>query len=153
MSSFHNLSSPSSSPLLANLRRVLCWLAITFVRRMVKFIERNQDSGFYSRTFGVDHLCKVKTIGIGRRTVEELIKFDLQTIRGTAPTVVIMGIGSNNLCDKEADPDMVALSILALVELLLNDIQLRCLVLHQVLPRKTSHFRDTTKGFGILMAY
>ena len=85
---------------------------------MVEFIERNKDNGFYSRTFGVDHSCKVETIGIGGRTVDKLIKFDLQTIRGTAPNLVIMDISSNDLCDKEADPDTVALSILALVELL-----------------------------------
>ena len=80
--------------------------------------------------------------------MDKLIKFDLQTIRGTAPNVVIMDIGSNDLCDKEVDPDTVALSILALVELLLKELPLRCLVLCQVFPRKTSHFRDTTKGFG-----
>ena len=112
----------------------------SFVRRMVEFIERNQDSGFYSRTFGVDHSCKVETIGIGVRTVDKLIRFDLQTIRGIVPTVVIMDIGSNDLCDKEADPDTVALSILALVEILLKDLQLRCLVLCQVLPRENQPF-------------
>ena len=112
----------------------------SFVRRMVEFIERNQDSGFYSRTFGVDHSCNVETIGIGGRTVNKLIKFDLQMTRGTAPNVVIMDIGSNELCDKEADPDTVALSILALVELRLKDLQLRCLVLCQVLPRKNQPF-------------
>ena len=57
-----------------------------------------------------------------------------------APTVVIMDIGSNDLCDKEADPDTVALSILALAELLLKDLTLRFLVLCQVLPRKTQPF-------------
>ena len=90
--------------------------------------------------FGVDNSCNVKTIGIRGRTVDKLIKFDLQTIRGTAPNVVITDIGSNNLCDKEVDPDTVALSILALVELLLKDLQLRCLVLCQVLPRKNEPF-------------
>ena len=112
----------------------------SFVQRMVEFIERNQDSGFYSCTFGVDNSCDVKTIGIGGRTVDKLIKFDLQTIRGTAPNVIIMDIGSNDLCDKEVDPDTVALSILALVELLLKDLPLRCLVLCQVLPRKNQPF-------------
>ena len=82
---------------------------------MVEFIERNQDSAFYSRTFGVDHSCNVETIEIGGRTGDKLIKFDLQMIRGTSPKVVIMDIGSTELCDKEADPDTVALSILALV--------------------------------------
>ena len=71
---------------------------------MIEFIERNRDSGVYSRTFGVDDSCNVKTIGIGGRTVDKLIQFDLQTIWDTAPDVVIMDIGSNDLCDKEAAP-------------------------------------------------
>ena len=112
----------------------------SFIRRMVEFIERNQDSSFSSRMIAVDHSCKVKMIGIGGRTVEKLIKFALQTIRGTAPSVVIMDIGLNDLCDKDADPDTVALSILALVELLLKDLQLICFVLSQVLPRKNQPF-------------
>ena len=52
--------------------------------------------------------------------MDKLIKFDLQVIRGTAPNVVILDIGLNYLCNKQADPDMVALSILALVEVLLT---------------------------------
>ena len=107
---------------------------------MVEFIEHNQDSAFYSRTFGVDHSCNVETIEIWGRTGDKLIKFDLQMIRGTSPKVVIMDIGSTELCDKEADPDTVALLILALVELLLKDLPLRCLVLRQVFPRKNQPF-------------
>ena len=61
-------------------------------------------------------------------------------IRGIALTVVIMDIGSNNICDRVADPDTVALSILALVEIVLKDLKLRCLVLCQVLPRENQPF-------------
>ena len=74
---------------LADLRHVLCWLAIPWI---VEFIERKKDSGLYS-PFGVDNLCNVETIGIGGRTMDKVIKFDLQTIWGTAPNVVIMDIG------------------------------------------------------------
>ena len=63
----------------------------SFVRRMIEFIEHNQDGGVYSRTFGVGSTCTVKTIGIGGRTVEKVKKFDLQAIRGTDPNVVIHG--------------------------------------------------------------
>ena len=90
----------------------------------------------------MDGTCNVKTIGIGGRTVDKLIKFDLQAIRGTAPNVVILDIGSNDLCDEQAAPDLVALSILALVEILLKDLQLQCLVLCQVLPRENQPFAE-----------
>ena len=43
------------------------------------------------------------------RTVDKLIKYDLQDIRDTAPNVVILDIGSNDLWDEQSDPDTVAL--------------------------------------------
>ena len=117
----------------------------SIVRRMVEFVERNIDSGLYS-PFVVDNACNVETIVIGGRTLDKLIEFDLQTIRGTAPNVAIMDIGPHDLCHKEVDPD--ALSILALVELLLNDFPLRCLVLCQVLPRKNQPFSGYNESVG-----
>jgi len=109
---------------------------------MTEFIDRNQEDGTYTRTFNLGSTCTVKTIGIGGRTVDKLIKNDLQDIRDTAPNVVIMDIGSNDLCDEQSDPDTVALAIIALVELLIKDLKLRCLVLCQVLPRKKQPFME-----------
>lgn len=81
--------------------------------------------------------------------MDKLVKCDLQTIQGATPTAVILDIRSNDLCDKAADPDMVALQILALVELLLKDLQLRCFVLCQVLPRRNQTiFRMQRKGLA-----
>ena len=74
--------------------------------------------------------------------MDKLIKFDLQAIRGTAPNVIILDIGSNDLGDEQEEPDTVALSILALVETLIKDLKLRCLVLCQVLPRENQPFAE-----------
>ena len=121
----------------------MCFVGWPFLlQRMIEFIQHNQDGGFYSRTFGVDSTCTVKTIGMWGRTVDKLIKFDLQTIQGTVPNVVILDIGSNDLCDERADPDTVALSILALVGVLLKDLHLQCLVLCKVFPRKKQPFLE-----------
>ena len=109
---------------------------------MIELIEHNQDGGFYSGTFGVDSTCTVKTIGMWGRTVDKLIKFDLQTIRGTVPNVVILDIGSKYLYNERADPDTVALSILALVGVLLKNLHLQCLVLCKVFPRKNQPFQE-----------
>lgn len=117
-------------------------LGHSFVRRMTEFIDRNQKDGTYTCTFNLGSTCTVKMIGIGGRTVDKLIKNDLQDIRDTAPNVVIMDIGSNDLCDKQSDPDTVALAIIVLVELLIKDLKLRCLVLCQVLPRKKQPFME-----------
>ena len=123
----------------------------SFVRRTTEFIERNQEDGSYTHTFGLESTCTVKTIGTGGRTVDKLIKYDLQDIRDTAPNVVILDIGSNDLCDEQSDPDTVALSIIALVEILIKDLKLRCLVLCQVLPRKkkTTIYGIQRKGLAI----
>lgn len=114
----------------------------SFVRRMTEFIERNQEDGSYTHTFDLESTCTVKTIGTGGRTVDKLIKYDLQDIRDTVSNVVILDIGSNDLCDEQSDPDTVALSIIALVEILIKDLKLRCLVLCQVLPRKKQPFTE-----------
>jgi len=96
----------------------------SFVRRMTEFIERNQEEGCYSHTFGLESTCTIKTIRIGGRTVDKLIKHDLQDIRVTAPNVVILDISSNDLCDEQSDPNTVALLIIALVEILIKDLKL-----------------------------
>ena len=56
----------------------------SFVRRTTKFIERNQEDGSYTHTFGLESTCTVKTIGTGGRTVDKLIKYDLQMIYATS---------------------------------------------------------------------
>ena len=50
---------------LANLRHVLCWLAIPSYKEWSNLLNVTKTVGFYSRTFGVDNSCNVKTIGIG----------------------------------------------------------------------------------------
>ena len=81
----------------------------SFVRRMNEFFECNQEDGSYTHIFGLESTCTVKTIGTGGRTVDKLIKYDLQDIRDTAPNVVILDIGSNDLWDEQSDPDTVPL--------------------------------------------
>ena len=56
--------------------------------------------------------------------MDKLIKYDLQDIGDKGPNVVIQDIGSNDLCDEQSDPDTVALSIIALVEILIKNLKL-----------------------------
>ena len=86
-----------------------CLVGHSFVRRMIEFIEGNQGGGFYSHIFGIYSTFTVKTIGIGGRTVDKMIKFNLQVTREVPPP----DIDSNDLRDEQADPNTVALSILA----------------------------------------
>ena len=64
----------------------LCALLVgySFVR-MTEFITLNQQGGLYTHTFGLVSTCSVKTIRIGGRPVDKLIKFDLQAIQVPPP--------------------------------------------------------------------
>ena len=50
--------------------------------------------------------------------MDKMIRNDQDKIRSAAPNIVVLEHGSNDLCDKDSDPETIALSIVALVELL-----------------------------------
>jgi len=52
------------------------------------------------------------------------MKNDLDKIRSAAPNIVVLELGSNDLCDKDCDPEKIALSIVALAVLLLTELSL-----------------------------
>ena len=53
-----------------------------------------------------------------------MIRNDLDKIRSAVPNIVVLELGSNDLCDKDSDPETIALSIAALAELLLAELSL-----------------------------
>ena len=68
----------------------------SFVRRFGEFIDNSQPTDLYSRDLQLVHTCEVEIFGIGGRTVDKTIRFDLNTIRGTAPNVIVLEMGSND---------------------------------------------------------
>lgn len=83
-----------------------------------------------------------KTIGIGGRTVDKMIKKDMQAMRGIAPNRVIFYLGSNDLCQERGDLDRITLSLVAFVDILLKDLQLTSIVWCQVIPRQNPPFPE-----------
>ena len=87
------------------------------MRRLKDFAAQNHSNGPYDLNLGLSNVCSIVFLGIGGRTVDKLIRNDLDKIRSAAPNIVVLELGSNDLCDKDSDPETIALSIVALAEL------------------------------------
>ena len=96
----------------------------SFVRRFGEFVDNSQPRDLYRRDLQLFNTCEVEIFGIGGRTIEKTIRFDLNTIRGTAPNVVVMEMGSNDACDMDSDAETIAWSLVALTELLISECKL-----------------------------
>ena len=89
-------------------------LGHSFVRRLKDFAAQNHSDGPYDLNLRLSNVCSIIFLGIGGRTVDKLIRNDLDKIRSAAPNIVVLELGSNDLCDKGSDPETIALSIVAL---------------------------------------
>lgn len=87
----------------------------SFVRRVVEFIDTHRAKDSYRRDLNLSKVCDVEIFGIGGRTVDKMIRLDLEVIRRNAPNVVVLEIGSNDICDSHCDAETVALSIVAFI--------------------------------------
>ena len=115
-------------------------LGHSFVRRLREFAAQNHSGGPYDLNLGLSNICSIIFQGIGGRTVDKMIKHDLDKIRSTAPNIVVLELGSNDLCDKDSDPETIALSIVALAELLLTELSLRFIAVCEVTARQNEPF-------------
>ena len=115
-------------------------LGHSFVRRIGEFVDRSEAGEQYRRDFNLANVCVVDIFDVGGRTVDKTIRFDLATIRSTAPNVLVFDLGTNDVCDIVCDAETVALSLVAFTELLLTDFYLKFIVVCQILPRKCQPF-------------
>ena len=115
-------------------------LGHSFVRRLKDFAAQNHSNGPYDLNLGLSNVCSIVFLGIGGRTVDKLIRNDLDKIRSAAPNIVVLELGSNDLCDKDSDPETIALSIVALAELLITELSLRIIAVCEVTARQNEPF-------------
>ena len=106
----------------------------SFVRRVVEFTNLHHES--YRRDLNLSEVCGVEVLGVGGRTVDKMIRLDLEVIKRNAPKAVILEIGLNDICDSHCDADTVALSIVAFTEMLIKSLSVVC----QILPRMHTPF-------------
>ena len=109
-------------------------LGHSFVRRLRGDLENHFDDRAKSN-FDLEDV-KVRLFGVCGRRVKKIKQFDVANVSRFAPDVVILEIGTNDLCNEP--PETVGSQIDELVELLLNHFSVRvvgvCLVIKRAEP-------------------
>ena len=113
-------------------------LGHSFVRRVVEFTNLHHDS--YRRDLNLSEVCGVEIFGVGGRTVDKMIRLDLEVIEANAPNAVVLKIGLNEIYDSHCDADTVALSLVAFTQLLIKSLSVPFVVVCQILPRMHTPF-------------
>ena len=128
-------------------------LGHSFVRRLKDFAVQNHSDGPYDLNLGLSNVCSIIFLGIGGRTVDKLIRNDLDKIRSAAPNIAVLELGSNDLCDKDSDPETIALSIVALAELLITELSLRIIAVCEVTARQNEPFAGCNVKAALLNSH
>ena len=68
-------------------------LGHSFVRRLKAFANKNRSS----RNLNLEDTCQISLSGIGGRTVDKLMRFDLAKLHVLQPNVIVLEIGSNQV--------------------------------------------------------
>ena len=89
-------------------------LGHSFVRQNAKFVAET-SLRCASPTFHPSTTPAVNFHGIGGRTITKLHYFDLSAVAKFNPTVLILEIGSNDLCNANTAIDRLATNILQFV--------------------------------------
>ena len=113
-------------------------LGHSFVRRLKAFANKNRSS----RNLNLEDTCRVFLSGIGGRTVDKLMRFDLAKLHVLQPNVVVLEISSNDLCDISSDPETVGSTIITLIDRLRVEFSVDWVVVCQTLPRKNQPYPE-----------
>lgn len=109
-------------------------LGHSFVWRLDKFITDSSLS-CVTPNFQLPLSPKVQFSGIGGRTVTKLQKFDLPVVNRFQPTVLILEIGSNDLCIPNCNSNDLATTIFHLIQRLHFDYHVDHIIVSQIMPR------------------
>ena len=124
------MASPSGA---TNTFRVLI-LGHSFVRRLETIIKLKSGDGTFALNFDLAQRSFVSVLGMEGRTVDK-IRHDLQTTCNYAPDVVVLELGSNDLCEEDNHEQTVALAMEALVEMLYDVVNVQFVTVCAVTAR------------------
>lgn len=128
-------------------------LGHSFVRRFQLFLDQGVDH----RTVPGLNLSSVDIHfeGIGGRTVSKIFAYDLEYVRALQPEIIILEIGSNDLCEVGVRPETVGSNVESLVSTLHKVCQAAFIVVCQTIHRTTlpSHCPDYNSSVEILNNY
>lgn len=109
-------------------------LGHSFVWRIAKFLAET-SLPCVSVNFHLTMTPTVQFHGIGGRTVTKLRQFDLSAVAEFNPNVLILEIGSNDLCNAKASVADLAVDIFQLIQLLHFRFSVEHVIVSQILHR------------------
>ena len=123
----------------------------SFVTRLQQFIRRNP--GLSANMNLRPDQCSITFSGNPGGTIPRLRRDQLPAIRGSSPDIVVLQIGSNDLCDMSISPQTVLDSILDLVASIHNSANVHRVVVMQLLhrhePRSRIRRRHSISDFNV----
>ena len=109
----------------------------SFVRRLhddlVKGFDSHAKQNFNLAGSGV-YVCLK---GTGGRTVEKVRKYDISAIASIQPDIIILELGTNDLC--HLSPEVVGSRIEELARFFRDELRVKVVVVCQVIDRKIPH--------------
>jgi len=91
--------------------------------------------------------------GIGGRTVDKLMQFDLAKLHVLQPNVEVLEIGLNDLCDIRSDPETVGSTIITLIDRLRVEFSVDWVVVCQTLRRKNQPYPEYNSAVSSLNSW
>lgn len=111
-------------------------LGHSFVWRLEKFVAESSlacvNDKFQLSMSPTTHFC-----GTGGRTMTKLRRFDLPVVAQFNPTVLILELGSNDLCNPYCDINYLASDIFDLVQAFHFQYNIKHIIVSAVMPRRT----------------
>ena len=86
------------------------------------------------QNFNVEKMTSVSMHGVGGRTINQLIKFDMQMVKSRKTDCVILMAGGNDVTE-ESSAEEVAMKIITFCTMLINSCQVRHVVICALTPR------------------
>ena len=111
-------------------------LGHSFVRRLEHFMGQT-SLPCVENNFALPSSTELKFHGIGGRTLPLLLRYDLPVIRAFKPTVILLEIGSNDLCNPNIATHELANDIVQLIVRFHFQFGVDHVILGQILPRIT----------------
>ena len=81
------------------------------------------------------------------------MQFDLAKLQVLQPNVVVLEVGSNDLCDISSDPEAVCSLIITLINRLRVEFSVDWVVVCQTLPRKKQPYPDYNSAVSTLNSW
>lgn len=109
----------------------------SFIHQMGEVFDQSKPKEIYCHDFHLANICNVNILGIGSRAVDKAVRFDLDNVNSHAPNLIVMEMGSNDVCDSACDAESTAWSLVTLAEILLTECKISFIVVC-TLSTKTS---------------